>query len=93
MTRELIIYNKIITFWIIGEQIRDAGGSAIFVQTDVTRAGDCARAAAATVEAFGKLDIAVNNAGTETYGKSLVETDEAAWDSVLGVNLKGAFCR
>jgi NAD(P)-dependent dehydrogenase (short-subunit alcohol dehydrogenase family) len=73
------------------KEIREAGGSAIFVQTDVTRAHDCAKAVAATVEAFGKLDIAVNNAGTETYGKSLVETDEAAWDSVLGVNLKGAF--
>jgi NAD(P)-dependent dehydrogenase (short-subunit alcohol dehydrogenase family) len=47
------------------KQIRDAGGSAIFVQTDVTRAGGCARAVAAMVEAFGKLDIAVNNAGKE----------------------------
>ena len=71
--------------------IREAGGSAIFVKTDVARADDCARAVAATVEAFGKLDIAVNNAGIGTYGKSIVETDEADWDAVLGINLKGAF--
>jgi NAD(P)-dependent dehydrogenase (short-subunit alcohol dehydrogenase family) len=50
----------------VGHQESASGSrSAIFVQTDVTRAGDCARAVAVTVEAFGKLDIAVNNAGKE----------------------------
>ncbi|AJK46469.1 glucose 1-dehydrogenase [Burkholderia plantarii] len=73
------------------ELIRAAGGEAIFTRTDVACAEDCARAVAATVESFGKLDIAINNAGTETYGKPLAETDEAAWDTVLDVNLKGAF--
>ncbi|WP_186250362.1 glucose 1-dehydrogenase [Burkholderia gladioli] len=73
------------------ERIRDEGGEAIFTQTDIARAEDCAKAVGATVEAFGKLDIAINNAGIAAYGKSLADTPEEEWDAVLGVNLKGAF--
>ncbi|WP_414442268.1 glucose 1-dehydrogenase [Burkholderia sp. 22PA0106] len=73
------------------ELIRAEGGDAIFTQTDITRAEDCARAVGATIEAYGKLDIAINNAGMAAYGKSLAEVPEQEWDAVLDVNLKGVF--
>ncbi|KVU68314.1 short-chain dehydrogenase [Burkholderia ubonensis] len=72
-------------------QIREMGGDAIYIKADVSRAGDCELAVARTVETFGKLDVAFNNAGVETHGHSVADTDEATWDHVLGVNLKGVF--
>src|SRR5947209_1227998 len=44
------------------EQIRSAGGEARFTQIDVSREDDCVRLVASTVEAYGKLDVLVNNA-------------------------------
>jgi NAD(P)-dependent dehydrogenase (short-subunit alcohol dehydrogenase family) len=73
------------------KEIREAGGEAIFVKTDVTQAESCANAVAKTVDTFGKLDAAFNNAGMETFGKSVAETDEATWDLIVNVNLKGIF--
>ena len=43
-------------------QIKSAGGEARFIQTDVSREADCVRLIASTVEAYGKLDVLVNNA-------------------------------
>ncbi|WP_310632145.1 SDR family oxidoreductase [Paraburkholderia sp.] len=73
------------------EEIRRAGGEAIFVKTDVSKADDCANAVEQTVKAFGKLDIAFNNAGVEQFGKPVAQTDEASWDFVVDINLKGMF--
>jgi NAD(P)-dependent dehydrogenase (short-subunit alcohol dehydrogenase family) len=73
------------------DEIRESGGEAIFVKTDVSRADDCANAVAQTVAAFGKLDIAFNNAGVEVFGKPVAETDESTWDYVVDTNLKGMF--
>lgn len=72
-------------------EIRDMGGEAIFVKTDVTKADDCASAVSRTVASFGKLDIAFNNAGISHSGQATADTDEAAWDAVIDVNLKGTF--
>ncbi|WP_321877486.1 SDR family NAD(P)-dependent oxidoreductase [Paraburkholderia bannensis] len=73
------------------DEIRRAGGEAIFVKTDVSKAEDCANAVAQTVQSFGKLDIAFNNAGVEQFGKTVAQTDEASWDFVVDINLKGMF--
>jgi NAD(P)-dependent dehydrogenase (short-subunit alcohol dehydrogenase family) len=75
----------------LAQRIRDAGGSAIFVKTDVSNAQDCQNAVSATVDAFGRLDIAFNNAGFEIYGKTIVDFEEAEWDRLMGTNLKGVF--
>jgi NAD(P)-dependent dehydrogenase (short-subunit alcohol dehydrogenase family) len=72
-------------------EIRSAGGEAIFVKTDVTEAGDCERAVERAVQTFGRLDVAFNNAGVLAFGKAVAEVDEAEWDHVLDVNLKGVF--
>jgi len=72
------------------EEIRDAGGCALFVQADVSSGADCARVVATTVSAFGGLDLLVNNAGI-TRRTALEEMDEEFWDTVLGTNLKSAY--
>ena len=73
------------------EEIREAGGEAVFIKADVRMADDCANVVRQTVSAFGKLDIALNNAGVETYGNAVASTEEAEWDRVLDTNLKGVF--
>ena len=75
----------------VADQIVRDGGRAIFVRTDVARADDHRNLIARTLEAFGRLDLAFNNAGTEQFGRSIVELDEDEWDRVLMVNLKGVF--
>lgn len=72
------------------ERIAAEGGSAIFVETDVTKARDAERLADETVRAFGEVHIAVYNAGIIRYG-TVVDTPEEVWDQVIAVNLKGIF--
>ena len=72
--------------------IRAAGGEAVFLRTDVSLAADVERMVNACVAQFGRLDFAFNNAGIE--GTSYVPTadyDEAVWDRVMAVNLKGVW--
>jgi NAD(P)-dependent dehydrogenase (short-subunit alcohol dehydrogenase family) len=66
------------------------GGQALAVPADVTDRSSVDRAVAATVERFGRLDTLVTSAGIQRYG-DVVDTDEATWDQVMAVNLKGVF--
>ena len=66
------------------------GGEARFVEGDVTRAVDCEALVSVTVSAFGRLDFAHNNAGIE-YHATIHETEEAEFDRIIGVNLKGVW--
>jgi NAD(P)-dependent dehydrogenase (short-subunit alcohol dehydrogenase family) len=72
------------------EAIRADGNEAEFTRSDVSRAAEVEALFAGTVARHGAVDILVNNAAIRA-GKALAETDEALWDSVMGVNLKGAF--
>jgi NAD(P)-dependent dehydrogenase (short-subunit alcohol dehydrogenase family) len=73
-------------------QVVAAGGRAIFVQADVSQAAQVEALVARTVEAFGGLDYAFNNAGIEgTAFVPVHEYDEETWDRVIAVNLKGVF--
>ncbi len=65
-------------------------GEVIFVPGDVSRAEDARRMVERVVEAFGRLDVLVNNAGV-TLKASVVDTEEPDWDHVLAVNLKGVY--
>ncbi len=71
-------------------EIEAGGGRAVFVQADVSVGADCERVASAALEAFGRVDVLVNNAGI-TRARPLIEMDEAFWDMVLDTNLKGAY--
>ena len=69
-----------------------AGGSAIFVQTDVSQAVQVEALVARALAEYGSLNYAFNNAGIE--GDAFVPTQhysEATWDSVIAINLKGVF--
>lgn len=67
-----------------------AGHRALAVESDVSKPADLTRLVAAAVAEFGRLDVMVNNAGIETR-HALLETTEDDYDTVLAVNLKGAF--
>ncbi|MBR6021713.1 MAG: 3-oxoacyl-[Kiritimatiellae bacterium] len=71
-------------------KIRALGRRAECFAVDVSDGAAVAAAVDAAVAAFGKLDILVNNAGITRDGL-LVRMDEASWDAVLGINLKGVF--
>ena len=71
--------------------IKATGGEAMFVQTDIQSADDVRNMVAKTVEAYGRLDFAVNNAGVEQYFKPLAEQSEKAYDIVMNTNVKGVW--
>jgi NAD(P)-dependent dehydrogenase (short-subunit alcohol dehydrogenase family) len=73
------------------EMIRNRGGGAEFVKTDVSAASDVERAVRNAVDHFGGLDCAVNGAAIEIEDKPLVDTDEAVFDRLVAVNLKSIF--
>lgn len=72
-------------------EIEAGGGKATAVKTDVSQAQDAERMVAHAVEAYGRLDYAVNNAGTEGELAPIADLSEEAWDRVLNTNLKGNF--
>ena len=67
---------------------RRFGPAAIALIADVSRRDDVDRAAKAAVEAFGRVDIVVNNAGTTHRNKPLMEIEEAEFDRIFAVNVK-----
>jgi 3-oxoacyl-[acyl-carrier protein] reductase len=72
--------------------IMDAGGTAVAVQADATKAGDIHKLVMKCREAFGQhIHILINVAGGLMGRKNMDEMDEGFWDSVMGVNLKSAF--
>lgn len=73
------------------EVITRAGGQAVAVTCDVTKSHDVQAALNQTVEAFGRLDFAFNNAGVEQPVMPIVDVTEDEWDRVVGVNLRGVF--
>ena len=72
--------------------IKETGGEANFVQTDVTKATEVEALIAACVTNYGGLDYAVNNAGIEgTPFTPAAEYEEKIWDKVIDINLKGVW--
>lgn len=71
-------------------QIQEAGGEAIFVKTDVSKAAEVETLVNKTVDIYGRLDCAFNNAGIPSTGL-LTDVLEEDWDRVIDVNLKGTW--
>jgi len=73
--------------------IKSMGGDALFVPADFSKSSDIEYAIQTGIEHFGSLDIAVNNAGIEgTPNVKTADYEEAVWDEVIAVNLKGVCC-
>ena len=75
----------------VADEIVAAGGQALAVQAHVGTAGDVAALVARTVETFGRVDVAINNAATNPHFGPLLTADEGLWDKILDTNAKGAF--
>jgi NAD(P)-dependent dehydrogenase (short-subunit alcohol dehydrogenase family) len=73
----------------VADSIVADGGSAAFVQVDISKGEQVEAMVAATVERFGRLDVAVNNAALTPDNAPVSEFDEAYWDRLLSVDLKG----
>ena len=74
-------------------KIKESGGESIFVHADVSSATDVEAMVSDTVEAFGRLDFAHNNAGISSQGRGgpSHEHPEDLWDRVIDINLKGVW--
>lgn len=72
-------------------EIQTAGGSALFAQTDVADSGQVQALIAAAVARFGQLDCAFNNAGIEEEHGRLAESDDALFDRMMAINVKGVW--
>ena len=73
------------------QQIEAAGGEAIFVKADVSQAADVETLVAKTVETYGRLDCAFNNAGIEGSVKPTIDCTEEEFDRTIAVNLTGVW--
>ncbi len=75
----------------VAEEIRAAGGEALAVQAHVGHADQVEAMVERTVESFGRVDIAVNNAATNPHFGPILTADEGQWDKILDTNLKSVF--
>lgn len=71
--------------------IEELGGRALAVRCDVTRSEHVKAALNKAVEAFGRLDVAFNNAGVEQEPRAAADLTEEEWDRIIDINLRGVF--
>jgi len=71
--------------------IEKEGGESLVFKADITREDNCRRIAEKCVEVYGRVDILVNNVGTGTGDRKLVDLSEDIWNKIFDVNLKGMF--
>ena len=69
--------------------IHVGGGEALFMLADVSNSSDVENMVRLTVAAYGRLDIAHNNAGVEPVNAPIADSSEEDWDRVIDINLKG----
>lgn len=75
----------------IEDELADIGDDALSVQADVSRKDDMERLARAAYEAYGRIDIMVNNAGFTHRNQPLNEVDETSFDLINAVNMKALY--
>src|SRR5271170_7170828 len=73
------------------ELVRATGGEGLFVKTDVSKTSEVEGLVQTTVEKFGRLDVAFNNAGIEGVWVPIVKQSEEDWDRTIEINLKGVW--
>ncbi len=75
----------------VADQVRQAGGEAVFVHTDVRHSDQVQAMVGTALDAYGRLDCAVNNAGVEHGLQALADFGEEDWERVQDINLKGVW--
>lgn len=75
----------------VAADITAKGGQAIAATVDVTKDADVARMVSAALDAFGGLDIVINNAGTTHRNQPMLDVDEATFDRVFATNVKSLY--
>ncbi len=73
------------------EMIHELNKDAFFIRADVSRSAEVQHMVAQTVEQYGRIDYACNNAGIGGPPATTADCEEADWDKVIGVNLTGAW--
>jgi NAD(P)-dependent dehydrogenase (short-subunit alcohol dehydrogenase family) len=71
--------------------VRDTGGDAVFIRTDVTVEHEVAATVTAALDNFGRLDYAVNNAGIDGDNAPLADQPTSNWHRVIAIDLTGVF--
>jgi len=71
--------------------IKQAGGDAFFIKTDVSNPADCEKLVSQTIEKYGRLDYACNNAGIGGEQNLTADYSPEGWQKVIGVDLSGVF--
>ncbi len=75
----------------VAGEIRSAGGTAAVAIGDVSKDADVARLVRSALDAFGRLDVVVNNAGTTHRNRPMLEVSEEEFDRVYAVNVKSLY--
>jgi len=75
----------------VASEIQAAGGIALAIQAHVGVPDEVIALVEQAIESFGRIDIAVNNAGTNPHFGPLLTADEGQWDKILDTNAKGCF--
>lgn len=71
--------------------IKEQGGEGIFVQADVSKSEDVQKYVNVAVDTYGRIDIFFNNAGVIQKISPLTEIEDAEYDRIMGINVKGVF--
>jgi len=71
--------------------VRAAGGDGHFIRSDASKSADVESLVQKTIQKYGRLDVAFNNAGIEGVWAPLIEQTEENWDQVQNINLKGVW--
>ena len=75
----------------VAEEIKKLGRCSLAVEADVSQKADVDNLVTRVLAEFGRIDILVNNAGMWIPGQSILECEEASWDKVINVDLKGVY--
>lgn len=87
----LIASRKIEDLEKVAEEIRAKGRKALGVAAHVAKPDETKVIVDTAISEFGRIDILINNAGTNVYAGEMIDIEEWAWDATMNVNLKGSF--